>query len=115
MKTTEESSYNLLPCPFCGEDVDRCPCIKDDPTTDCNRIACKHCGMEVVWNTEDYAYNVDKWNKRSHDSPPGCHIEDACMNYSHDYGLLCDKDRENMQFQATEWLRAWIKAWGWTK
>ena len=37
-------------------------------------------------------------------------INDACMWYRHDFGLLQGQEREMVRFEAKEWLRAWGKA-----
>jgi hypothetical protein len=42
--------------------------------------------------------------------PTEAQINDACMWYRHDFGLLQGQEREMVRFQAKEWLRAWGKA-----
>jgi len=113
-KQNNEASENLLPCPFCGGE----PNQREESgfsTTGlwcivfCNNLKC-NVDLEVGMPTLKEA--VAEWNKRSLVGPDGCHIEEACFNYRHDYGLMESKERELLQFQATEWLRSWLKAWG---
>lgn len=37
-------------------------------------------------------------------------VDDACMSFRHDYGLMKKVDQAALQWNATEWLRAWQKA-----
>src|SRR5690606_22494577 len=42
--------------------------------------------------------------------PTQAQIDDACMWYRHDFGLLDDEEREHMRSQARAWFGAWGKA-----
>ena len=42
-------------------------------------------------------------------------IDEACMSYRHDFGLLSIADADVVRFQAREWLRAWQKVEGGSK
>jgi hypothetical protein len=33
-------------------------------------------------------------------------IDNICLSYRHDFGLLSDKEKENVRFQCQEWIRA---------
>jgi hypothetical protein len=33
-------------------------------------------------------------------------IDDACMSYRHDFGLMCDERQRELRYEAREWLRA---------
>jgi len=35
-------------------------------------------------------------------------IEDNCLSYRHDYGLMSEGDKETLRFEYTEWVRAMI-------
>ena len=41
--------------------------------------------------------------------PTQAQIDDACLSYRHDYGLMTPANRALMRFEATEWLLAWGK------
>ncbi|MGB6080287.1 MAG: hypothetical protein WBF99_12585 [Xanthobacteraceae bacterium] len=41
--------------------------------------------------------------------PTDAQINSACLSFRHDYGLLHEDDRRQVQFEAVEWLRAWQK------
>lgn len=47
--------------------------------------------------------------ERTVSPPTPAEIDDACMWFRHDFGLLDDADAERLRFEAREWLRAWIK------
>lgn len=34
-------------------------------------------------------------------------IVNTCLSYRHDYGLMDLEEQHNLEFEATEWLRAW--------
>jgi len=36
-------------------------------------------------------------------------IDDACLNYRHDFGLLDLSAQADLRCQAIEWLKAWAK------
>ena len=36
-------------------------------------------------------------------------VDDACLSYAHDYGLMSREDREKLSWQAKWWLHAWRK------
>jgi len=36
-------------------------------------------------------------------------ISNACLSYSHDYGVMSLKEQERVRFEAKEWLEAWQK------
>lgn len=36
-------------------------------------------------------------------------LDDVCMSYSHDYGLLAEEDQAVQKYRAEEWLKAWAK------
>lgn len=36
-------------------------------------------------------------------------LNDVCLSYSHDYGLLGEDDQAVQKYRAEEWLRAWAK------
>lgn len=42
-------------------------------------------------------------------NPTPKEIEEACLNYRHDYGILEQEEQEKIQFEAQEWLQAWLK------
>ncbi|MFK5951019.1 MAG: hypothetical protein QM500_19880 [Methylococcales bacterium] len=37
-------------------------------------------------------------------------LHDACLNYSHNYGLMDKTEQDDIRFKAKEWLKAWHKA-----
>lgn len=37
-------------------------------------------------------------------------LNDACLSFRHDFGLLPVEERETVKFQAREWLIAWQKS-----
>ena len=37
-------------------------------------------------------------------------IDDACLWYRHDFGLMSEQDKKALRFQAGEWLHAFSKA-----
>ncbi len=37
-------------------------------------------------------------------------INDACLFFRHDYGLLNSEEQKNLRFEAQEWLSAWKKS-----
>ena len=39
--------------------------------------------------------------------PSGMDVRNACMSYRHDFGLLPDAEKKELEFDAREWLRAW--------
>ena len=39
-------------------------------------------------------------------------INSACLSYRHDFGLMTIDEKNSLQFQAIEWLRAWQKEFG---
>lgn len=42
-------------------------------------------------------------------TPSDAQIRSACLSYRHDYGLLPADQRARLQFEAREWLIAWLK------
>lgn len=38
------------------------------------------------------------------------YINSACLSYRHDFGLLSNREQEDLKFTAKEWLIAWEKA-----
>jgi len=42
--------------------------------------------------------------------PTDAQVNDACMWYRHDFGLLDDEEKKHVRFQARGWFRAWGKA-----
>ena len=50
---------------------------------------------------------------RLHDfnyTPTDGEIDDACLSFRHDYGLIEDEEtRNSIRFEAKEWLHAWRK------
>ena len=42
--------------------------------------------------------------------PTQAQIDDACMWYRHDFGLLSESERDSVRFEARQWFRAWGKA-----
>jgi hypothetical protein len=36
-------------------------------------------------------------------------INDACLNFRHDFGIVPEEERETIRLEAKEWLRAWLK------
>jgi hypothetical protein len=43
------------------------------------------------------------------DEPTVEQVNDACLSYAHDYGLMNREDREKLSWQAKWWLHAWRK------
>ena len=41
--------------------------------------------------------------------PTEAEINDACLSYRHDFGLLPELEKEGLRFDAREWLLAWAK------
>lgn len=41
--------------------------------------------------------------------PTDAQVRSACLSYRHDYGLLPPETRTRVQFEAREWLHAWLK------
>lgn len=41
--------------------------------------------------------------------PTDSEIDQACLWYRHDYGLLSPEEQEEVRAEAVGWLRAWIK------
>jgi hypothetical protein len=39
-------------------------------------------------------------------------VYNACMNYRHDFGLLSEAEKQQIVFEAREWLSAWLKVAG---
>ncbi len=45
-------------------------------------------------------------------NPTLAQVESVCLSFRHDYGLMDDEAKKSLQFQATEWLHAWLKEFG---
>jgi hypothetical protein len=41
--------------------------------------------------------------------PTEAEIDDACLSYRHDFGLLKEIEQEGLRFDARDWLLAWAK------
>jgi hypothetical protein len=41
--------------------------------------------------------------------PTDDEVYNACMNYRHDFGLLSEAEKQQIVFEAREWLSAWLK------
>jgi len=41
--------------------------------------------------------------------PTNAEINDACMSFTHDFGLLGKDGQDNLKYAAKEWLKAWAK------
>lgn len=39
-------------------------------------------------------------------------IDSACLSFRHDFGLMNDREKQKLRFQAREWLIAWMKEFG---
>lgn len=42
-------------------------------------------------------------------SPSNIDLYNVCMSYRHDFGLLTEKEQNNIRVEAKEWLEAWGK------
>lgn len=42
--------------------------------------------------------------------PTSSQLDDACLSFRHDFGLLEGEDRQAVRRQALDWLRCWRRA-----
>jgi hypothetical protein len=66
--------------------------------------------MEIESRWGSFGEANEAWDtSRSLRGPTDLEIDDACMWYRHDFGLLPDDERMHLRIKAKEWLRAWCK------
>ena len=80
------NGYEMEVCPVChGNTV-----IKADPIE-----------TEVGQNT--CTDTIPTWQ------PTDAQIDSACLSYDHSFGLMGEQSRDQLRFEAKEWLHAWRK------
>ena len=42
-------------------------------------------------------------------------IENVCLSFRHDYGLMAEQDRQRLRFYCKEWMRAITNNWEYFK
>jgi hypothetical protein len=42
-------------------------------------------------------------------------IENVCLSYRHDFGLMTEQDRQRLRFECKEWMRAISNNWKYFK
>lgn len=38
-------------------------------------------------------------------------IDNVCLSYRHDFGLMTEKDKQILRFECKEWMRAIVNNW----
>lgn len=69
-------------------------------------------GLPSEWPTIsaiDAALAASQSAQLQHAEPSDEQVASACLSYRHDFGLISEKDRAALMFEAREWLRAWQK------
>ena len=70
--------------------------------------------QETAAKEQQAKYMAEAENERLRKSLEGevhaAVVDDACMSFRHDYGLLSDSEKASTIFQAMEWLKAWGRA-----
>jgi len=83
------------------------PCLHcAAPAQRCAECECKNGGSECRWIKG--AQGSGDCGGRAHNATEE-QVDSACLSYRHDFGLLPEGDRNQLRFEAREWLHAWLK------
>lgn len=108
-------------CPHCKKELTpvQVASLLGSITSDVKKITSaangKHGGKPRSKNPSKAALYQREYRKKSKKVPtknPSAHfaqrqdIDNICLSYRHDFGLLSDKEKENVRFQCQEWIRA---------
>lgn len=53
--------------------------------------------LEIIWSMSAEKIFSDEY-----------FIDDVCLSYRHDFGLMNEEDKEKIRFQCKEWMRSMI-------
>lgn len=68
-------------------------------------------GLPVVGLIGGWLIARDEVMGHDHSDPPSLdQLNNACLSYRHDFGLLSPEDKNAIQHEALAWLQAWQKS-----
>jgi len=75
---------------------------------DCNKLECDFCRIEKCISRLEVGDAVTRFNSDKF-------IENVCLSFRHDYGLMAEQDRQRLRFDCKEWMRAITNNWEYFK